>query len=470
MDRDQRLIRNTVIYAIGNFATKLLSFLLLPLYTVYLTPHDYGQVDIFFIYIQVIIPIFTCQIAFSSVRYLFDNEDFNSQKHIISNAFFVELIGMTAFVICIGIFWLITRCEYTLYIVSLVVSSSFFMLFQESIRGLKKNSIYAMVGVISSVVQIVCNISFIVGLGMRSKALLISPIIAYIICLSVMIILVNYNKYISVQEVKLSTIKKMLQYSIPLVPDAICWWLLLGFGRVFLSYSHGLASVGIYAVANKFPSILAMVYSIFNLAWQENAYLAYGKDDRDLYYSSIYNALIKLILCALIIALPVTKIIAPLMLGDAFDTAYLYIPVLYISAVLSMLSSFYGSGFESAKKTNGILISTLVAMCTNLICNLALTPKFAILGVALSMVIAYLSLFILRIIRSRQFMTIKVEKKIVIKLGTITTIWLNLYYVDNSFLQITLFFVGCVIFWYTNKKMIILIFDKLKQKREANVF
>lgn len=468
MDRNTKLIRNTLIYTIANFSTTLLSFFLLPLYTVYLTPHDYGEVDLIFTYIQIILPIFTLQITFATVRYLYDSDDFSSHRKILSNACFVLLLGMTLFLIVFGVYWRITGYMYAIYIVFLIVSNGFFSLVQGATRGLKKNSTYALSGVISSAIQILCNISFIVGLGLKSTALLISPTIAYIISSFIIILLTKFHKYISVREINLGTIKTMLKYSIPLVPDAILWWLLLGFGRVFLSRSHGIAAVGIYAVANKFPSVLTMFYSIFNLAWQENAYSEYGKDDRDYYYSKMYNSLMKLIFCTVIILLPGTKIIVPLMLGVAFKTTYLYIPVLYISAMLSMFSTFYGSGFESAKKTNGILISTLVAVIINVGLTLLLTPKLGVFGVALAMAISYMGLFVMRVIRSKQFFTIRVEKKSVMILSLITTVWFGLYYIDNSLLQMFAFFVGCVIFLYVNKIIVKVIFNKLSKGRKVN--
>jgi O-antigen/teichoic acid export membrane protein len=341
-------------------------------------------------------------------------------------------------------------------------------LFQESIRGLKRNSTYALVGVISSGVQILCNILFIIGLGMRSTALLISPAIAYTISLLFVLVFTRFYQYISMSEIKKDTMKVMLKYSIPLVPDAICWWLLLGFGRVFLSQSHGVAAVGIYAVANKFPSILTMFYSIFNLAWQENAYSQYGTADRDFYYSKMYNALMKLIFCALIVALPATKIIAPRMLGVAFKTAYLYIPVLYVSALLSMLSTFYGSCFESAKKTNGILISTLVAVIINVGFSLLLTPKWGIFGVALSMPFSYMGLFVMRVIRSKQFFSITVEKQNATILSAITLVWLGLYYIDSLIVQIFALLMGCIIFLYINKSIVRSVFTKFRKGSELN--
>ena len=46
MDKYKKLISNTFIFAVGTFSSKLLVFLLMPLYTRVLTPEDYGVVNL----------------------------------------------------------------------------------------------------------------------------------------------------------------------------------------------------------------------------------------------------------------------------------------------------------------------------------------------------------------------------------------------------------------------------------------
>lgn len=450
MDRNKRLIKNTFIYFIGNLSSKILSFLLLPLYTYYLTPKDYGKVDLIFTYTSILIPLFTLQITFAGFRFLFETVDETRRKVIISSTFFVHLIGMLLFCLLYILFWIVTKYEFGIYVIIYVLLNDIATTSQQIIRGIGKNTVYAITGTVGTAVQLLFNIVFILGLGLKSLALILSPTISYLVIIIIIIITTDVTKYLSIRCIDKVEIKKMLKYSVPLVPDAVCWWVLLGFDRLFLNYTHGTEAVGIYAVASKFPGLLTMLYSVYNLAWQENAFSEYSKGDRDEYYSKMYNGLIKFLFPVIITAIPITKIIAPYMLSDSFNSAYLYIPILFISALISMMSSFYGSGFESAKQTNGIMVSTFVAMITNVIFNLMLVPNYGLFGTSIALVLSYVSLFIMRVIQSRKFFNIRVDKKTILLSSFLLLVSVTVYYYDSISLQFIIAFMGIIYFFILN--------------------
>ena len=58
----------------------------------------------------------------------------------------------------------------------------------------------------------------------------------------------------------------MYQYSIPLVPNGISWWIVNVSDRTIITAIIGTAANGIYAVSNKFPTILSSLLGIFNLS------------------------------------------------------------------------------------------------------------------------------------------------------------------------------------------------------------
>lgn len=464
MNRNKKLLKNTIIYFIGNVSTRLLSFLLLPLYTVYLTPEDYGKVDLLFTYTSIIIPIITLQITFAGFRYLYDTTDIKDQKSIISNTLIVNFFGLSTFILVYIFLWRKFQFEYGLFIILYLLLNTISSTLQQLIRGLRKNELYAIVGVISTIVQLLCNIIFILGLGLRSAALILSPTIAFFVSVLFIIITVKIHKYFDFKLVNKEVINQLLRYSLPLVPDAVCWWLLLGFGRMFLSYSHGIDAVGIYAVANKFPSILTMFYSIFNLAWQENSFSEYNKNDRDFYYSYMLNKLIKFIMPLIIIAIPVTKIISEIFIGKKFEGAYLYIPLLYIGVLISIIATFYGAGFESAKQTKGILVSTLYAMITNILLNIILTTRYSIYGVAIALVGANIVLLISRVKRSKKFFKINIEISPTIIMSILILVVFALHYIDSMFAQLLSIILGIIMFGYYNIYLIIKIKDIIQIK------
>ena len=67
---------------------------------------------------------------------------------------------------------------------------------------------------------------------------------------------------------------EMLRYSVPLVPNAISWWIANVSDRLLILYFLGSAMNGIYAAANKIPTIYTTFFSVYNLAWLESVSLS----------------------------------------------------------------------------------------------------------------------------------------------------------------------------------------------------
>ena len=87
MNRNKELAKNTIIIALGKICTQFISFLLLPIYTRFLTTEEYGQIDIVLVCINLIAPVLTLQTERSIFRYLIDarNNKIEQDKIITSS-------------------------------------------------------------------------------------------------------------------------------------------------------------------------------------------------------------------------------------------------------------------------------------------------------------------------------------------------------------------------------------------------
>ena len=87
---NKALFKNTGIIAIGQISTKIVNFLLLPLYTALLTTQEYGLVDILSTYSALIVVIVGLQINQAVFRFLVTNRK-NKEKliEICSTTFFL---------------------------------------------------------------------------------------------------------------------------------------------------------------------------------------------------------------------------------------------------------------------------------------------------------------------------------------------------------------------------------------------
>ena len=136
------LIKNTGIIAIGKMSTQVVSFLLLPVYTAYLTTEDYGIVDLVSVLVQALLPIITLQLEQAVFRFLIDVRDSESDiKRVISTTIFflsTQAILYTCFMLAIGH---LIHNQYKYYLFFNLITSMYSYIFTQIARGLGKNEI-----------------------------------------------------------------------------------------------------------------------------------------------------------------------------------------------------------------------------------------------------------------------------------------------------------------------------------------
>ena len=99
-------------------------------------------------------------------------------------------------------------------------------------------------------------------------------------------------------------------------------------------------------MANKFPTILTTITSIFYLAWQESAIQEYNSPNRDKFYSEVFKKYYILLFTLCLCAIPATRLVIELFVSEAYKNAWEYTGFLYLGAAFSALSSFLGMGYQ----------------------------------------------------------------------------------------------------------------------------
>ena len=331
MKKEKELVKNTFIILFGKLCTQFLSFLLLPLYTSVLEPSEYGVADLITTYVALIIPVITLQLEMALFRELIDVRNNKSkQREIATSGIFGIIFNLLISIIIISIVNIFISIPFKLYIILTVASSIFSNLLLQIARGRGDNVGYSVGSMVAAVSTIGCNILFLVILNFKIEGLLLSTALGNLLASIFMFFrckiydLINF-KYISKKQLKL-----LLKYSIPLVPNGLIWWIINVSDRTLITLFIGTASNGIYAVANKFSNILIQLFNVFNLSWTESASLHIGADDKNNFFSRIFNAIIKLFASICIMLICTMFILFPIIINKEFNEAYIYIPLLLI--------------------------------------------------------------------------------------------------------------------------------------------
>ncbi|MBB6713500.1 lipopolysaccharide biosynthesis protein [Clostridium gasigenes] len=454
MNKEKKLIKNTLIYAVGNLGSKLLTFIMLPIYTEYLLTSEYGNLDLIISTISLIMPIVTFQITDGIYRFILTEENKEEIKKYISNGIFVVITNLIVFTGIYTILSCFIKFENKILIYVYFITMVFYTLWAQIARGLKKNLEYAISGIIVTVVTAFLNILLIVKFGLGVKGFIISYIVGFIaafLYLEKTTHIIDSIK-ITLKDKKIK--KKLCKFSIPLIPNVISWWVMNVSDRYMITYFLTDSVNGIYSIANKFASIIVIINTFFSLAWQESAILEYESEDRDKYYTKMFNSYMKLQFTGMLILLSVTRLAFVFYIKGDFLDGYKIVPILYMASVFSAFSVFYGTGYISANDTKGSFYTTVIGAMLNIFINIFTIPMLGIYGAAVSTLISYAVVWILRVIQTKKYFKIIIDKKDFGILLTLNIVFSMLYYSNNIYINMIMILISIIVFIAYNKKLV----------------
>lgn len=467
MNRERTLIKNTTLYMIGSFTSKFLGFLMLPFYTHYLSTDNFGYFDIINTTIILLLPLVTFEINDGLYRYLLDSETAEQKSEIITAAIASTIRNLSVFFIVFMITVFIFPIRYSFLVLPALISLILSDTWQQIARGLKQNMLYSLSGVVYTFVMLSLNVLLIAVCGMKIDALLYSNIAAGLSSFILIEWKLKVFKYIRITKTSKQLRKALIRFSLPLMPNAMNWWVINLSSRYLIFCFIGSEANGIYAVANKFPSILILVNTIFNLAWQESAIAEYSSEDKDRFYSKMFNIYMKLQLSSMMVLIPLTKILMQFMVDPGFYDAWKYTPLLYISTIFSSFSTFYATGYMVAKKTRGALTTSIVSVVTNIGLSVLLIPLFGLQAAAFTNAFAFLVMWVIRYYQIKKFFKIEIDFKVFIGLCISILVLIGMYYIQSGFVCYLLTAAGFVIFIIINSEMLKKLFHITASKFKA---
>ena len=452
MDKKKSLMKNTIIIFLGKLCTQLISFFLLPLYTSYLATSDYGIVDLIQSYVTLLVPIITMELEMSIFRFLIDSRGKDKETKVrMSNNFYVLSVTLVLFSI---IYFILTRFwnfDYQLLIwidiIICVLSGNFLQVS----RGFGKTLDFSISCIITGATTVISNIILIVLFGFGADGMIISMALANGLGALYLFIKLKLYKFINFKIVDKSLIKDMYKYSIPIVPNGISWWIVNASDKTIIAWAMNAAANGVYAISNKFPTILSSLLGIFNLSWSESAALHINSADRDEFFSDVINTVFKLFSCLGVGMIACMPFVFPILINDSYSGAYNYIPILVLGAVFNVLVCLY-SGIYIAKKMTGKVSSTaILGAVVNIVINVIFIKFIGLYAAAVSTAIAYFVMMLYRHFDVKKYINIKFEKGILMKSVLIYVFAFIMYYQKNIYLDIISLVIICIYSFIINK-------------------
>ena len=437
--RSTKFLKDIGIYAIGNLGSKIITFLMLPLYTHFVAPADYGYYNICLTVVLLLLPFTTLQLRDGAFRFLLDTETDEQRERIVTGTYKTLLTNLLLWVGAAIIISLLANIDYFWYTVAFLLSFSLQEVVAQVIRGLGNNKAYVAVGILASLGIGIFSVIFVVWMNMGIKGIFLANIIARVLCLVIVEMRVKCFVRFFKPHLKIGQVSKdILRFSLPLLPGSLCYWLTTSSDQWIIQHYLGMEVTGIYATAVRFTSILQIASYIFYQAWQETAILQFNSDDRDEFFSKMFNNYIS-ILCLIGVTYNyMLKMNYGWLVGSQFQESWLYLYPLCVSALLYAVSAFFEMCYQCAKDTKRLMPAIIMCAIINVALNL-ITIKFLpdgikVYGAVSTAIVTYLVLAIYRWIDVRRYLKLKTDRSTFISIAVLLVAGV-LYYLNGSLWQ-----------------------------------
>ena len=392
------LLKEGGLYTLANLLTKGISLLLIPFYTVYFSPADYGVIDFLNLFNLFITAIFTLQLNQGLARYVAEPTLTDSQKvSFASTGLWTTvlcLIAVTTVLLLIPDtiikFLSSDNVEIDLRTYQLSVATIFFngifYLLGVHMRFLRMSRPFALLSFSHALLTILLILIFVIQYDLGIDSI-------YLSYLSILPILIGVQLYLLREHIgfKFSSraLGKLMSFSIPLIPAALATIIMNFADRVFIKQylQDDFAQLGIYAMANKFSSIVGLIVAGFTMAiaplimqrqYEEKTALELGRILR-LYFSVGTIGVLALALFS--------KETVVLITNERFHGAADLMPVMFLSAYFTGYLMF-GLGMTIKKKTAVTAVLVIIFGALNVGLNLLMVPEFGAMGAAVATMIS----------------------------------------------------------------------------------
>jgi O-antigen/teichoic acid export membrane protein len=389
-----KLVKNTIVYSIGNVFPKAAGFILLPIYAKYLDPAEFGIVGSMETIKVFLFVLFSFNIENGIMRLYWDFKSDSDQRTFLGTSVISIFIIST---IVLALLYFLSGSIEKIYVsidfypyYSYTILTSFFIILTQVPNLYFRLKEQAIKFVSLSILSIIANNAFIVyfifdgqgAAGYLKGQMLGAGLFALLyIYYSISIIKFRYS---------FSVLKKILAFTLPTIPPVMVTWVVNQSSRIFIERYLALDDVGVYYLATKIASlitissvaiILAFEPIFFKLANSTDTNLAKKKLSK---FNTVYFVL--LIFSSFVIAL-ISKEVIILFFDQEYYETHLYVPLILLANMFALsagVTSFY---FKQSKKMLAVMYISFAVGGINVLMNFILIPLFALYGAVFSLII-----------------------------------------------------------------------------------
>lgn len=405
-----KLLKNSAVFLIGNFGSKIISFLIVPFYTYCLTAAEYGEADLVSTTVNLVAPFVMIGMNEAVLRYSVSKEA--DYAAIASSSLFTLVLGcMASFLLFPLLSQFSVIGDNIALFFALLLLTCFNGVFLQFLRGIGNTRAFAANGVIVTFTMAVSNVLALAVFHLGVGGYLFSLVVSQMIGSVHIIISARLWRYISLHKLNLSVLGSMLSYCVPLIPNALMWWMMSASNRYVILYNLGSSANGIFNVAQKIPSIVNIIYSIFLQAWQISAIEEHGEEDNAKFQTTVFKYMFALLAVISSLIAATAYPVNSFLMSASYENSWKPMAVLALANLFSCLSSFFGTSYVVSKRTKRAFSTTASGAVINVALTILLVPLLGVMGAAVAMSISYGVIASIRAKDMRKSVEIKYDKK-----------------------------------------------------------
>lgn len=445
-NRGKQFIKSVGVYAIGNIGSKLITFLMIPLYTFFVDTAEFGYYDLCLTSVLLLSCIASLQLRDGAFRFLIDSDNDKARTEVVSATFRLFSRSLLCFLVLAAIISLVypIRCLWLSF--GLLVSIALIEVFGQMARGVGDTKTFVTSNIISAFSIGALSVVFVVWCSWGITGIFLANIFARLLA----VVYIEWRvgllrKYFRPTLKNAQQTKDLLRYTLPILLMTLFWWLTSSSDRFFIKHYFSLSDNGIYAVATRFGGVLQIIGTIIFQAWQEMALRQYDSPDRDKFFSKIINLFIIFMSMVFICFAFGLKIAYPHIVGHEFTSGIVYVFPIALAAVFFAMANMLEMGYQCSKETQRALPGFIIAAVVNIGLNFLLINVIGIFGVVITQVVTYTVLFANRLHDSKRYFKVRFSAKTIFAALIAIASAIPFYFTSSYLIDAAIVLISCAI-------------------------
>lgn len=396
-DKLKKVGKDTVIYGLGSAISKLLGFILIPIYISHIPISDFGNLAIFEITVQFLSVLFTFGIYNAHQRFFYAEKNAGTYGVFLFNNYFGNLALMIILIIPLVLypnfftnllFNDLSQSRNLQIALWIIPADVLFNLILQIYQFERKPYLFLISSVFKLLITLGLTIYMVISLSMGIEGILLGRLIGSLVIVIILTIIIVLPR--SRIKIRMSIIGKAMKFGLPMIVSSIGSMIFLLSDRYMLNILSTEAEVGKYQFGLKIANFINLIFiQTIGLSYLPSAVDMDEGNKNIRYYRKMltyYCFVIGFIILGFVFFYK--EVLSFIGKNNEYWEGLNVVPFICLSFMIMGMNYFVGIGLFLSKKTNYYLVPAFVAAAVNIALNMKLIPLYGMYGACFSLVLA----------------------------------------------------------------------------------